>query len=83
LYLNIVGIVRNHQVSPSITRYREGSKKHLDDLVPNSDFLVLHCLGIRSSVLGIGLDYIRKYQCQTYVAYNILVKLVTCLLTRA
>jgi len=34
-------------------RYHEGSKKHLDDLVPNGHFPVLHCLGIRSSVLGI------------------------------
>ncbi len=41
-------------------RYREGSKKHLDDPVPNGDFAILHCLGIRSSVLGIGLDHIGK-----------------------
>jgi hypothetical protein len=36
--------------------YRKGSKKHLDDAVPNSDFPAIHCLGIRLSVSGIGLD---------------------------
>ncbi len=40
---------------------REGSKKHLDDPVPNGDFPVLHCLGIVSSVSGIISDHIRKY----------------------
>ena len=54
---NIVGIVRNCQVSPG----REGSKNHLDDAVPNCDFPVLHCLGIGSSVSGIGSDRIGKY----------------------
>jgi hypothetical protein len=39
----------------------EGSKKHHDNPVPNVDFLVLHCLGIGSSVLGIRLDHIGKY----------------------
>jgi hypothetical protein len=38
----------------------EGSKKHLDNPVPNGDFLVLHCLGIRSSVSGIRSDHIGK-----------------------
>jgi hypothetical protein len=37
-----------------IVRYHEGSKKHLDNLFPTSNFPVLHCLGIESSVLGIG-----------------------------
>ncbi len=46
-----------------ITRYREGSKKHLDDPVPNSDFPVLHCLGIGSSVSGI-----RSYQIEKYMS---------------
>ena len=55
------GIVRYCQVLSGITRYREGSKKHLDDPVPNGDFLVLHCLGIGSSVLGIRSDHIGKY----------------------
>jgi hypothetical protein len=36
-----------------IIRYRESSKKHLDDPVPNGDFPELYCLGIRSSVSGI------------------------------
>jgi hypothetical protein len=44
-----------------IIRYHEGSKKHLGDPVPNSDFPVLHCLSIRSSVSGIRSDRIRKY----------------------
>jgi hypothetical protein len=44
-----------------IASYREGSKKHLDNPVPIGDFLVLHCLGIRSSVSGIGSDHIGKY----------------------
>jgi hypothetical protein len=48
-------------VLPGIVMYSEGSKKHPDDLVPNIDFPVLHCLGIRSSVSGIRSDYIRKY----------------------
>jgi hypothetical protein len=42
-------------------RYREGSKKHLDDPVPNGDFPVLCRLGIGSSVSGIGFDSIGKY----------------------
>jgi hypothetical protein len=37
---------RYHQVSSGIARYREGSKKHLDNPVPNSDFSVLYYLGI-------------------------------------
>jgi hypothetical protein len=41
-------------------RYCEGLKKHLDDPVPNSDFRVLHCLGIGSSVWGITSYCIRK-----------------------
>ncbi len=48
-------------VSSGIARYREGSKKHLAYPVPNGDFPVLHCLGIGSSVLGIGSDQIGKY----------------------
>ncbi len=55
---NIVGIVRYHQVSPSIMK---AQKKHLDDPVPNGDFKVLHCLGIRLSVSGIGSYHIGKY----------------------
>jgi hypothetical protein len=39
----------------------KAQKEPLDDLVPSSDFLVLHCLGIGSSVLGIGSYCIRKY----------------------
>jgi hypothetical protein len=38
-----------------------GSKKPLDDPVPNGAFPVLHCLGIRASVSGIGLEHIGKY----------------------
>jgi hypothetical protein len=49
------------QVSSCITRYCEGSKKHLDDLVPNSDFPVLHYLGIGSSVSDIGSYHIGRY----------------------
>ncbi len=56
--------VLKHFYSPSwfhpVIRYCEGSKKHLDDPFPNSDFLVLHCLGIRSSVSGIGSYRIGK-----------------------
>ncbi len=37
-----------------ITRYHEGSKKHI------GDFLILHSLGIGSSVLGIESGHIRK-----------------------
>jgi hypothetical protein len=55
---NIVGIVRYHQVLPGII---QAQKKDLDDLDPNSDFLVLHCLGIGLSVSGIGSYHIRKY----------------------
>jgi hypothetical protein len=36
-----------------IIRYRESSKRHPDDPVPNGDFPELYCLGIRSSVSGI------------------------------
>ena len=54
---NIVGIVRYHQVSPGIMK---AQKKHLDNLVPNGDFLVLHCLGIGSSASGIRSDRIGK-----------------------
>ncbi len=32
-----------------------------EDPVPNGDFPVLHCLGIRSSVSGIGSYRIGKY----------------------
>ncbi len=42
-------------------RYREGSKKYLDDQVPTSDFPVLHCLVIGSSVAGISLVHFGKY----------------------
>ncbi len=56
-----VDIVWYRQVSPGIARYCEGSKKPLDDPVPNGDFPVLHCLGIGSSVSGIRSDQIRKY----------------------
>ncbi len=55
---NIVGIVRYRQVSPGIVKAK---KKHLDNPVPNGDFPVLHCLGIGSSVSGIGSDRIGKY----------------------
>jgi hypothetical protein len=41
--------------------YHEGSKKHLDNLVLNGDFLVLHCLGMGLSVSGIRLEWIGKY----------------------
>jgi hypothetical protein len=44
-----------------IARYREGSKKHLVDPVPNGDFTVLHYFGIGLSVSGIGSDQIKKY----------------------
>ncbi len=54
----LVGIVRYHQVLLGIVK---AQKKHLDDPVPNGDFPVLHCLGIRSSVSGIGSDRIGKY----------------------
>jgi hypothetical protein len=47
-------------VSSGITRYAKGSKKHLDDPVPNGEFPVLHWLGIGSSVLGSFSDCIRK-----------------------
>jgi len=43
------------QVSSGIARYCEGSKKNLDNLVPNSDF----CLDIRLAVSAIGSDQIR------------------------
>ena len=49
------------QVSSGIAKYREGSKKHLDDLVPNGDFPVLHCIGIGLSVLDIKSYCIGKY----------------------
>ncbi len=49
-------------VLSGIARYCEGSKKHLDDPVPNGDFPVLQCLGIRSSVSGIRSGFIRKYK---------------------
>jgi hypothetical protein len=51
---NIIGLIRYGQ-------YHEGSKKPLDDPVPNSDFLILHCPGIGSSMSGIRTDRIRKY----------------------
>jgi hypothetical protein len=41
-----IGIVRYRHVLQEL-------KKHPDDLVSNSDFPVLRCLGIRSSVSGI------------------------------
>jgi hypothetical protein len=44
------GIIRFCQVSLGIIRYHEGLKKHLDDLIPNGDSPVLHCLGITSLV---------------------------------
>ncbi len=44
-----------------INRYRERSKKHLGNLVPNSDFPVLQCLGIVSLVSGIVLYFLREY----------------------
>ncbi len=50
-----------HQVSSCITRYHEGSKKHIDGQVPNIDFVVLHSLGNGSSVSGIRSDCIQKY----------------------
>jgi hypothetical protein len=53
-YLDIVGIAR----------YHEGKKKHLDDPVPDGDFLVLHCLGIGLSVLDIKSYCIGKYMCK-------------------
>ncbi len=51
---NIVGIVRYSQVL-------QRPKKHFNNLVPSSDFLVLHHLGIGLSVLGMRLDRIGKY----------------------
>ncbi len=33
--------------------YHEGPKKHLDDPVPNGDFLALNCLGIDTDDLSI------------------------------
>jgi hypothetical protein len=53
--LSIQGFCENRQ-----NQYCEGLKKHLDDPVPNSDFPVLHCLGIGSSVLDITLYCIIK-----------------------
>jgi hypothetical protein len=44
-----------------INRYRECSKKHFGNQVPNSDFPVLQCLGIVSLVLGIILYCLREY----------------------
>ncbi len=41
--------------------YHEGSKKHLDDPIPNSDFLVSHCPGTVSLVLGIFLSWRKRY----------------------
>ncbi len=37
----------------SIIKYCEGSKKYLNNPVPNGDFPILHCLGIGSSVSDI------------------------------
>jgi hypothetical protein len=72
-----VGIAKHHQVlilfnilvgyskfSSKYCWYRQVSRRlkmHLDDLVPNGDFLVLNCLGFGSSVSGIRLDHIGKY----------------------
>jgi hypothetical protein len=47
-----------YQVLPGIAK---AHKKHLDDLVPNSNFLILHCLGVVSSASGIRLYHIEKY----------------------
>jgi hypothetical protein len=44
-----------------IVRYRKCSKRYPDDLVPNSDFPVLHSLVIGLSVAGISSDHFRKY----------------------
>ncbi len=41
-------------------KYCEGSKKYLDDLVPNSDFPELHSLVIGLSVAGISSDHFGK-----------------------
>ncbi len=54
---NIVGLVRYHQVLPGVVK---AQKKHLDNPVPNGDFLLLHCLGIGSSVSGIRSDRVGK-----------------------
>jgi hypothetical protein len=55
-YFNIEVFLK--MVSSGIAR---SHKKHLDDLVPNSDSPVLHCLCIRSSISSIGLYCIGKY----------------------
>ncbi len=49
------------QVSSGITRYREGSKNHIYDTVPNNDFPVLQCFVIVSSVSSIRSDRAGKY----------------------
>ncbi len=41
---------------PGIATYCEGSKKYIDDPVPNNDCPVLYCPGIESSVSGIRSD---------------------------
>jgi hypothetical protein len=54
-------------VLSGITRYHEGSKKHLDNL-----FSWYFSLGIKSSGLGIKLYCIRKYMSKIYPLPNLL-----------
>jgi hypothetical protein len=59
------GIVRYRQVLAGIGRYHVGSKKHLDDLVPNDDFPAFYFLGIPSLVSGSISYYRGKYYQKT------------------
>jgi len=45
--------------------------KHLNDTVPNFDFLLLHCFDIISSVSGINLDGIGKYVSNIYMVLKL------------
>ncbi len=54
-----------------IVRYRKGSKKHLDNLVANGNFPVLHSLGIVLSVLGLVSDLIGKYMFKILMMINL------------
>ncbi len=64
-------------VLSGIVRCREGSKKHLDDLVHNGDFPVLHCLDIGSSVSGIRSDHISQHMSKIQLMSNLWCLVVT------
>ncbi len=78
------GIIRCHQVSSGvqvssgIMRTHEGSEKHLDDPVLSVDFPVLHCLGIRSLVTGIGSDHIGRYMSKIHTMPNLRCLVMPC-----